>query len=683
MLQLFESRSKRSIAVKNRSFLLFLLCLLLSVPFVAAASETTVNLVPTERMISENIVGLDCVNLSKAGEFSLLINSDTTRWEDVLAQSPSMTEIDIEYGINPPSEEELGWVPTHAKFINGNIWKTDADLIAALSSNCNSNAGLPTSGSADIAYYTPEKQNLSPVFTSTEWDDPKIHAVCWSNGSDVYYEKMIIRIAHTRDQGVTVQLGQISAEAIDGNTENIPGVTEDISDSQVHYTFDPAAMSGVDSIMTAITAPEGADSCRIKYQYSDPQTRNVESGKVFLSIPLKNNGNFIKGTSSERMAITWLDGTTEIPGGAMTIMATNKADNHSWLYYTMLERKKNQDPVQWLPVPDNRLNNDSCVINAHGRIEAVYDADEGLITVSLKDENKGTPDMARKLMDATMAYRVNPPHDIEAAYVRVHRQTSTPFFADQTNRASQLESNIKFMQEPIPVKGGKPVEGLDNSVFIRMPTAKDNVWLYSTTLETEKDGGAAYLFFWYDESDTLLRVEWIAEQASRMVLQHVSEGKEHEDEICEKVTGPVFVDPHQRGWKLYAEYQVQESANAYRVNLTLKDTNGNPVEDFNGENIVFYLPYLEGFDYTNCEFDLKHYQDELSNQFEILSVEATPYGLRFEAQSLSPFVVSWDVIPSAPALPATGDSTPVNAAWLAMLLSVLGLLIAGFKARRA
>lgn len=671
--------------MKNRLLPLILLCLLLALPFAAMASEAVMNLVPTERMILPAIDGLEYEKPSVAGEYFLRFKSETANWAMALEQSPSLTEISIQYGVKAPTN--LGWTPTKAEFVNGNIWASDSQLVGALSTNPSVTGGIRTFGNRIIAIYTPEKQILSPRFTSTEWDKPHTHAIRWSddNGNE-YYEKMIIRLFHTRDEGVTVLTSQISEGDIEPNSSGA-NVACTPSGSQICYTFDPATVNA-SVIHTAITAPEGAKKCIVKYQYRDmPETMDVDAtGKVHLPIWLMSNNELIKGTTSQRMSISWLDAQgARIPGkgGALTIMATNISDNHTWMYYIMQERQ-NTDKVQWQPVPKSRLNHENCVENGYSLFETPYNEQEGLITVSLKADEHATPDNARRLTGAVMTYRVTPPEG--AAYVYTTRRTSTPFWTLHSNWADQMEANIHKEEERIDVRQGQPVGGRDNAVFYQLSTPRDNVFLYSTTLETEKDGGAAYLFFWYNAKDELMLVEWVAEQAERMVLQSVSDGHRYEHEIAYKVTGPVFVDPHQRGWKLYAEYQPQVSSNAYRVNLTLKDTNGKPVEDFQDEPIVFYLPYLDGFDYTNCDFSLKHYQDEMSNQFEILSVEATPYGLRFEATSLSPFIVSWDVDaapPAEPALPTTGDATPVYAAVAGVLLSLLGLCITLRKARKA
>ena len=60
------------------------------------------------------------------------------------------------------------------------------------------------------------------------------------------------------------------------------------------------------------------------------------------------------------------------------------------------------------------------------------------------------------------------------------------------------------------------------------------------------------------------------------------------------------------------------------------------------------------------------------------NLELTPYGMRLRVKDFSPFVVSWNA-PGGAAVPSTGDSFPMGAALLCMLLALAG---AGWLMRR-
>ena len=81
------------------------------------------------------------------------------------------------------------------------------------------------------------------------------------------------------------------------------------------------------------------------------------------------------------------------------------------------------------------------------------------------------------------------------------------------------------------------------------------------------------------------------------------------------------------------------------------------------EPVVFYMPYPDGIDPDKeYDYELLHFDSNYRQNVKV-SVTPTPYGLRFEVASLSPFVLSYEeVIPVTPTPVPTAEPTPTPTA---------------------
>lgn len=115
-----------------------------------------------------------------------------------------------------------------------------------------------------------------------------------------------------------------------------------------------------------------------------------------------------------------------------------------------------------------------------------------------------------------------------------------------------------------------------------------------------------------------------------------------------QVTEPTLVVPNGKPFEdcklLFSAYYT-ESASEWHYELTMVDSDGNPIQPGNhGSNVWVYLPFPEGHQ-SGQKYKLNHYLkglytgSDLSAQEE-LAVEETLYGLMFETDSFSPFILS-------------------------------------------
>lgn len=87
---------------------------------------------------------------------------------------------------------------------------------------------------------------------------------------------------------------------------------------------------------------------------------------------------------------------------------------------------------------------------------------------------------------------------------------------------------------------------------------------------------------------------------------------------------------------------------------------------------------------SGATWTLLHYLDDEYNECEPLTVIATEQGLRFETDSLSLFVLLWDLPADTPNVPKTGDHTllALHVALLALSFTVAATLLCRRKAVR-
>lgn len=177
------------------------------------------------------------------------------------------------------------------------------------------------------------------------------------------------------------------------------------------------------------------------------------------------------------------------------------------------------------------------------------------------------------------------------------------------------------------------------------------------------------------------------------------------DKLPTPVTEPVLVAPNGKPFedcqlKLQAYFTSGEGE--WHYNLTMLDKDGNPLQPGNhGSNVWVYLPFPEGHQ-SGQRYKLNHYVNGLYDQSNLnaqeeITVQETLYGLMFETDSFSPFILSKaeGAAPSSTNPPAAGQQPDVPVQqppkagddmpllWLAALaaVSLAGLMILRRRAK--
>lgn len=628
--------------MKKRFFLLLLLCALLMLPALAQAE--TLQKIPVERMSFQTIEGLVYENKAVDGYAHLLIDSSATDWQKVMLHSGAANELRLSCWVTRPEWATMG------ASITGNVWQNDEEIIREL--QYASMGDWSMGGCArDIAVYTKEKEILSPVETNGGMN-PFIHAIHWSDGQGRdLYEVMEINFEHTSMAGRRVSIFKLDKDLIQPNTNRVPGVTSDVNDGEVVYTFDSTQidLSTQSYISTALEAPEGAKRLRLCDEYGGWMECDVINGAAEFAASLDDwqTGDFITGITTFRKTVLWMDENNRVmkEGGIFAYTLINEKSNMPWMYYVEqdIENGVIENAIPWKAA---KISDANVLIGYEedDRLHDVFyfdkqiDPETAHVHISLKDDLDVTVSMAQEMSWCNVTYELDPPEG--ACYVSTNRNTRNNFYGRKPD-AYEDQLNRLLRANRMALEPGLPVQKI-NSMFRRLNTPIENVSLFSTWLETEPDFGGAYLFCWFDANGNPMEINYIAETADRILLEPDSMTVSSEAEIKHPVKGPVFIDGKNTGWKLRSEYHVQEGSHAYIVELYLEDKHGNIIHDFGSDSMVFYLPYREHDDFGKYDFYLMHYEGGNFGDGRPVTVTPTKNGIRFEVSSLSPFVVSWE-----------------------------------------
>ncbi len=236
----------------------------------------------------------------------------------------------------------------------------------------------------------------------------------------------------------------------------------------------------------------------------------------------------------------------------------------------------------------------------------------------------------------------------------------------------QIDRGLDISNDRNPVSAGQPINVYDEPLFKVVQAARAKVYLQQGI--AARYGGYVFVFCWYDDltADQPRLIEYVS-------ITH--------DDFSEKVRNPMLNLESQiaapisevtgigdNSYLLVVRHDPQVGDRAIHYDLHIEDDRG--ITYSLSESTPFYIPYPAGLSYTdqNIIYQLYHFREDYGN-CTLIPVEATPYGLRFTEDHLSPFVLQWD--DSQPddspdtEIPKTGDHTPIAILTGLLLLSLL------------
>lgn len=186
-------------------------------------------------------------------------------------------------------------------------------------------------------------------------------------------------------------------------------------------------------------------------------------------------------------------------------------------------------------------------------------------------------------------------------------------------------------------------------------------------------GGGVWVIYWYDSPNAAepKQKEWLCQIVKPMYTDTPVDVVNNENQLKGKPVNVITaIQPKGvdwKDWQLVIRFDPQPLLETRHYELSLVNHTGayRPLNLKNGEKMVVYFPYPDGYDVNSPrEFRLHHYNSKYSH-LETLVGEKTAIGIRYELSSLSPFVLDWAENATPP---KTGDPTPV---WMLSALCVL------------
>lgn len=434
-------------------------------------------------------------------------------------------------------------------------------------------------------------------------------------------------------------------------------------DGTLSYLIDGNAGVQDNTIRTTLLPPsDGAVWAEVKSSNNDEilHHNNVNDG-----VPLDHFFN-AKGKNQETFHIKWFNGADAVIKNEMlTIFSSNI--NKFWM------------GEKWVPAGSDDTALDAAFAEKTGLNGSFikYDPEKGLWTFEIPEGADISALNKNKLGGNDGFLRDNKPFFIRGPGGAVSVMSSSwhsPLY--DSNVAGSTQNDLTPHTDTFTDESGRLCARYGFSAFLNCAT------LYGTdlsifTVDRTMTGYADIIVLqWYDKDGKLIKIEdkdgnekdgnYIYLEKKPYVKATTAAVQEN---IGSQVSKATLIIAGGSGSfnKFKAEYPMQEQADANNstkylyMKLTYMDSNGNEIQPGSNKATV-YLPYPAGTSYESHKdvaFTLYHYKDENHTDKEEITLTPTPYGLMFETDSFSPFLLEYKPAGSAenPDTPgSTGDS---------------------------
>ena len=712
-----------------KKYLTLVLCALL-VALAGTAAAATVNAVPTDRVTFDLFDGLQGAETHsyQNGVYRVDINTPKADWKKLVStyRNPCVFwSIKAPEGIGVGdyalwlfwSYEDDGTAPS-TQFMYDKMQENIKDNVYFKIEKVNSD-GSVFSEEANRKWQPPETKdsvNFGDFDVNTSYAQPYDNGlavmVAWftedENGNkvlhDAGYERLDIVVKHSSLNAIKVpQFQLVPASRILQD----PGCTQ-----KDFYKFQKAN-GMVDFIYTQkpsvrysanylVAPPAGATHYAWRYYNGGRISQLIErNGAGYAQRSMSTGG------SGDKMAnindIDFLtfyqqqsDGSYKVLEELRCSASLYPVENYYWPAYD----------DQFQPFPDGRISFSNTAAGAGFSYDYTdYDNDDGKSKRGELVLNWGKPGStpSTAALEGGLKITVSPPSS-EYQYYKYWWRGSGGWRGNLGTGGDYF----KWLEEELNQKGAGAYQVLsiekdglptDEMEAFRKITPADNdaITIYAPTAEGP-DMLIAMIIYWYktpDASDAPHREYIWRTHTGGLQTTYVAPVKELDDFHDHPQFGqqPIFKGPpgqeHIWGeWQLMVTTYYQAGTNARHYELALLDKDGVPIQP--KWKVFIYLPYPEGVTYETVsgkQFELRHYESnfysgDVDNPTgEVIPVIPTEYGLMYETDSFSPFIVSWEdeapAVPAPPAnIPQTGDNTPV------MLLAVLMILAAALLLRK-
>ena len=375
---------------------------------------------------------------------------------------------------------------------------------------------------------------------------------------------------------------------------------------------------------------------------------------IELEVEARNNQSM-----TEAFTVCWLDKDNKIiKTERITISNCPTGAETPWQKY-------------WAPIDSDSIN----VQDKNLTSFFSYD-DDGKLLFELTDSKAGALDVDKvdKLSQNELIYEITPPAGaVKFRMSGQHSPLYDTYFADSTKQwldsteLKDLEKEENGELKPYYYSFGK--------LFNR--TKVEGVYVY-TVNNTEVTFADIVIFQWYKDDGTLIKAgdkdgecfylikePYVKTTTTAALTKDPTEAVAKPTiVISNSATGEVVTNG-----VLKTEMPLQNAVDPNSdtrylyMKLTYIDENTGLEVEPGTEGAVVYLAYPDGMTYEQAQgytFKLYHYTDENNVTHEEMKLEATPYGLRFNTTSFSPFLLEWTPAASSPSHNESGGLSGVN-----------------------
>ena len=427
-------------------------------------------------------------------------------------------------------------------------------------------------------------------------------------------------------------------------------------DGTLSYLIDGNAGVQDNTIRTTLLPPSGdAARAEVKPSNSD-ETLYYDENEVKNGVPLNHFFNS-EGKNQETFHIKWFnDDNAVIKNDMLTIFSSNI--NKFWM-----EEK-------WVPAGSGDTALDAAFAEKTGLNERFinYDPDKGLWTFEIPEGADISALDKNKLGGNDGFLSDNKPFFIRGPEGAVSVKSSSwhsPLY--DSDKADSAQRAIKTHTDTFTDESGRLCARYGFSAFLNCAT------LYGTdlsifTVDRTMTGYADLIVLqWYDTNGDLIIIN--EKDGNYIYLEKKPYVKAITTPVRQDVTSEVsdatlIIAGGSGSFK--AEYPMQEQADANNstkylyMKLTYMDKSGNEIQPAPGSKATVYLPYPAGTSYESHKdvaFTLYHYKDENHTDKDEITLTPTPYGLMFETDSFSPFLLSYTLPAGSAENPDTPGST--------------------------
>ena len=406
----------------------------------------------------------------------------------------------------------------------------------------------------------------------------------------------------------------------------------------------------------------------VRYMLADDFGYNT-NGKTFTRL-VRPSDNAVSATvNGENVNISETDNAIQLKVDARNDKSMTEAFTVCWLdeYGNTIKTERitiSNCPTgagvpwqkHWAPIDRGRIKVQDQRLISFFSYDNDNDNDNGKLLFEVTDSNAGSlnADMLNELSENKLIYEITPPAGaVKFRMSGQHSPLYDTYFADSTKQWLEKQP---FEDCVFENDAAKPYYYSFGKLFNR--TKVEGVYVY-TVNNTEVTFADIVIFQWYDKDEKLIEVNGKDGECFYLIKEpyvKTTTTAALTKDPTEAVAKPTIVISNSATGKvvtngvLKTEMPLQNAVDPNSdtrylyMKLTYIDENTGLEVEPGTEGAVVYLAYPDGMTYEQAQgytFKLYHYTDENHVTHEEMELEATPYGLRFNTTSFSPFLLEW------------------------------------------